>query len=59
LAWELDLMDLKKLCINGIKYSSIPEEKRNHLLTEVFPHSWNLFIATLKNVEVEKVDPPQ
>ncbi len=24
LAWELDLLDLKKLCINGIKYSSIP-----------------------------------
>ena len=37
LAWELDLMDLKKLCINGIKYSSIPKEKRDHLLEKVFP----------------------
>ena len=28
LAWELDIWDLKKLCLNGLTYSSIPEAKR-------------------------------
>lgn len=28
LAWELDIWDLKKLCLNGLTYSSIPETKR-------------------------------
>ena len=52
LAWELDIWDLKKLCINGIKYSSIPEQKRNHLLDNVFPGHWNEFVAMLGALEV-------
>ena len=29
--WQLDLRDLKKLSLNGIKYASISEESKNKL----------------------------
>ena len=28
LAWDLDIRDLKKLSLNGIKYSSVEENKK-------------------------------
>jgi len=28
LAWDLDIADLKKLCLNSIKYSSVSEEDK-------------------------------
>jgi adenosine deaminase CECR1 len=31
LAWELDLMDVKKLTLNGITYSSVSDEKKKEL----------------------------
>jgi len=31
IAWDLELRDLKKVSLNGIKYSSISEEKKAHL----------------------------
>lgn len=37
LAWELDIRDLKKVSLNGILYSSVSAEKREHLLKNVFP----------------------
>jgi adenosine deaminase CECR1 len=37
LAWELDIADLKKFSLNGIKYSSVSEETKKHLLDNVFP----------------------
>lgn len=52
LAWELDIWDLKKLCINGIKYASIPDQKRQHLLENVFPADWNTFVTMLGSLEV-------
>lgn len=52
LAWELDIWDLKKLCINGIKYSSIPEERKRDLLENVFPADWATFINMLGNLEI-------
>ena len=44
LAWQLDLRDLKKLSLNGIKYASISEAKKKHLTEEVFPKKWKEFI---------------
>lgn len=58
LAWELDILDLKKLCINGIKYSSIPQEKIDNLLENVFPQKWEEFITMLNSIEVEKNEAP-
>jgi adenosine deaminase CECR1 len=40
LAWELEIRDLKKISLNGIKYSSISEEKKEHLYKNVFPQKW-------------------
>lgn len=56
LGWELDLMDLKKLCINGLQYSSIPQEQKDNLLNNVFPEKWNAFITELNALEVESND---
>jgi adenosine deaminase CECR1 len=36
-AWMLDLRDLKKLSLNGIKYASISEEKKKFYYEEIFP----------------------
>ena len=52
LAWELDIWDLKKLSMNGIQYSSIPEAKRQNLLENVFPAKWNEFVTMLASLEV-------
>ena len=47
LAWELDIRDLKKISLNGIKYASISEEKKTHLYTHVFPNKWAEFVTYL------------
>ena len=47
LAWELDLRDLKQLCLNGIRYSSVSQEKKDHLEKEIWPPQWNDFIDKL------------
>ena len=47
LAWELTLRDLKKLSLNGIKYASITQEKKNNLYKNVFPAKWAAFVAYL------------
>ena len=52
LAWELDLMDLKQLSLNGIKYSSVTDAVKKDLLENVFPQKWAEFVAMLKNIEV-------
>ena len=52
LAWELDIWDLKKLCINGIKYASVAEDRKQHLLENVFPGKWDEFVQMLAEVEV-------
>lgn len=50
IAWELTLRDLKKLSINGITYSSIPQDKKNHLMKDIFPGKWAEFITYLNNL---------
>ena len=52
MAWELDLMDLKQLSLNGIKYSSVTDAVKKDLLENVFPQKWAEFVAMLKNIEV-------
>lgn len=43
LAWDLDLDDLKKLCINSIKYSSLSKEDREQL-HKFFLYKWKRFL---------------
>ena len=52
LGWELDLMDLKKLSLNGIRYSSVPDAVKKNLTENVFPQKWAEFVAMLKDIEV-------
>lgn len=44
IAWDLDIRDLKKLSLNGIKYSSLSEEEKAHAY-EVFEKKWKDFIT--------------
>lgn len=53
LAWELDIRDLKKLSLNGIRYSSISDKHKEHLENEVFPKKWAEFITFVNNIDKE------
>lgn len=46
LAWELDIADLKKLSLNGIKYSSVSEDCKK-ILYEVFYKMWDSWVLKL------------
>lgn len=46
-AWELTLRDLKKLSLNGIKYSSVEDSLKKTLTEEVFPKQWNQFVRDI------------
>jgi len=48
-AWSLDLRDLKKLSLNGIKYSSISEEEKVKMTKEVFEPAWKAWINQLNS----------
>lgn len=50
IAWELEIRDLKKISLNGIKYSSLSEEKKKYLEQEVFPEKWKEFIDYLNTL---------
>lgn len=39
LAWELDLADLKKLCLNSLEFSSISAEEKGKILP-FFNQKW-------------------
>lgn len=39
IAWELTLRDLKKVSLNGIKYSSVSDKKKEELY-KIFPGKW-------------------
>lgn len=51
LAWQLTLRDLKKLSLNGIKYSSVDDAKKTYLREKVFPGKWQEFIDWLNSLE--------
>ncbi len=59
LAWELDIWDLKKLSLNGIKYSTVSDEKTKHLLETVCPAKWDECIGRLSNLAVVESGPMQ
>lgn len=52
IAWELDLRDLKKLSLNGITYSSLTEDEKTYLKTEIFPRKWKEFINAINEIVV-------
>ena len=54
LGWELDIWDLKKLSLNGIKYSTVTEEKKSNLENNIFPGKWDQFIDYLNNLEIRE-----
>jgi len=43
LAWNLDIADLKKLCLNTIEFASITSDEKVELTT-FFNHKWNVFL---------------
>ena len=47
-AWDLEIIDLKKLALNGITYSSVSEEQKEKT-REVFDKKWKEFIDMLNN----------
>ena len=47
LAWELDLRDLKKLCMNSILYSSLTKKDKEKALA-VWEKKWKQFIENFK-----------
>jgi adenosine deaminase CECR1 len=46
-AWSLTIRDLKKLSINGIKYSNVSEEQKKTYLSTHFEKDWNAWIKWL------------
>jgi adenosine deaminase CECR1 len=57
LAWELDIADLKKLSLNGIKYSSVSSDVKKHLNEEVFPNKWKAWVEWLNKLELNETMP--
>ena len=53
LAWELDIWDLKQLSLNGIKYSTVTDAKKKHLLENVFPAKWDAFVQKLSPLAID------
>lgn len=47
IAWDLSLRDLKKLCLNSIKYANISEDHKRYLTEEVFPKEWNKWVHSI------------
>lgn len=47
LCWDLNLMDLKQLCLNSIEFASISaSEKKN--LEQFFHYKWSIFLAYVR-----------
>jgi len=44
--WQLDLRDIKKLSLNGIKYSSVSDDIKDSLY-ELFDAKWKAWIADI------------
>jgi adenosine deaminase CECR1 len=44
IAWDLNIRDIKKLVLNGIRYSTLSRENKKYLEDEVFPGEWSKFI---------------
>ena len=44
IAWDLNIRDIKKFVLNGIRYSTLSIENKKYLEDEVFPGEWKQFI---------------
>ena len=47
LAWDLNLMDLKQLCLNSIEFASVDEEHKVKLNT-FFEYKWEIFLGYVR-----------
>ena len=48
LCWDLNLMDLKQLCLNSIEFAAISEaDKKN--LENFFNYKWKIFLAFVRS----------
>lgn len=43
LSWDLDIADLKKLCLNSLTYCSITDNEKQTLL-KFFEYKWQRFL---------------
>ena len=43
LSWDLDIADLKKLCLNSLTYASITDHEKQNILT-LFHYKWERFL---------------
>ena len=43
LSWDLDIADLKKLCLNSLTYASINEQEKIDIL-QLFDRKWESFL---------------
>ncbi len=47
LAWELNLADLKKLCLNSLEFSSVSEDEKK-TLRKFFDERWKRFLEFVR-----------
>ena len=47
LEWDLDLSDIKKLCLNSIEYSTVSEESKVEL-RKLFDLRWRRFLSYVR-----------
>ena len=43
LSWDLDIADLKKLCLNSIQYAAVSDKEKDEL-TQLFVYKWDRFL---------------
>jgi len=43
IAWDLDIADLKQLCLNSLEYASVSEKDKDEI-SEFFDYKWNRFL---------------
>ncbi len=51
LAWELDVRDLKQLCINSVKFASVTEEQKK-MYEAKFEKEWKKWIMHLNSLKL-------
>lgn len=47
MTWDLNLLDLKQLCLNSIEFASVGEEDKV-VLRSFFNHKWSTFLAYVR-----------
>lgn len=51
IAWQLNLRDLKKLSLNGIKYSTCTQAHKDMLYKDVFPKKWQEWVDYVNSLD--------